>query len=103
MTIVNDLAGLGRQHFTLRAMGLLKRVSRAIQDNYPEMMAKTIIIRAPWIFTAIWRVAKGFLDQKVLDKIDICGSNFLPVLEKHIDRRWVGEKGGKHRFPTRFA
>ena len=54
------------------------------------MMAKTIVIRAPWIFTAIWRVVRKFLDAKVLDKIDICGSNnFLPVLEKHIDREWI--------------
>ena len=112
ITIINDLHGLGRQHFTMRIIQLLKKVSRAIQDNYPEMMAKTIVIRAPWIFTAIWRVVRKFLDAKVLDKIDICGSNnFLPVLEKHIDREWIpqylggdcatgGEAGGEEGRDT---
>ena len=44
------------------------------------------IVNAPMLFSGIWAVVKGFLDEKTRNKIKILGSGFLSTLEQHIDR-----------------
>ena len=41
------------------------------QNNYPEMLGASMIINAPWIFTAIWAVAKIWIDKNTCEKIKI--------------------------------
>jgi hypothetical protein len=40
-------------------------------------MGKLFIINAPFYFTGIFAVIKGWLDEKTRRKINILGSNFL--------------------------
>merc|ERR1711874_111085 len=59
-TIVEDLHGLGLQHFNLSALQKWKKCVRISQDYCPEMVKRIIIIRAPWIFPTIWNIAQHF-------------------------------------------
>jgi hypothetical protein len=34
------------------------------------------IVNAPMLFTGVWAVVKGFLDQRTRDKIKIMGGKF---------------------------
>ena len=41
-------------------------------------MGNMFIVNAPMLFSGIWAVVKGFLDEKTRNKIKILGANFLP-------------------------
>jgi len=49
-------------------------------------MGNLYVVNAPMLFSGIWAVVKGFLDEKTRGKIKIIGGNFLPTLEEHWDR-----------------
>ena len=66
--------------------GLCKLAAQVGSDYYPEIMGNLFIVNAPMLFSGIWAVVKGFLDEKTRGKIKIIGSNFLPTLEEHWDR-----------------
>jgi len=50
------------------------------QDRYPEIMGKFFIINAPWTFTAVWTIIKGYLDEVTVNKIDIIGPAYRDKL-----------------------
>ena len=54
-------------------------------DYYPETLGNMFIVNAPMLFSGIWAVVKGFLDEKTRNKIKILGGNFLPTLEEYWD------------------
>ena len=35
----------------------------ASKDRYPEMLKRVLVIRAPWVFPAVWRIVRTFLDK----------------------------------------
>ena len=67
--------------------GLCKLAAQVGSDYYPEIMGNLFVVNAPMLFSGIWAVVKGFLDEKTRGKIKILGANFLPKLEEywHID------------------
>jgi len=54
--------------------------ARIGQDRYPEIMGKFYIINAPWAFTAVWTMIKGWLDEVTVNKIDIIGTAYRDKL-----------------------
>ena len=49
-------------------------------------MGNLFITNAPMLFSGIWAIVKGFLDEKTRSKIKILGSNYLQTLEQFVDR-----------------
>ena len=43
-------------------------------------MGRAFIVNAPFIFSALWAIIKGFLDERTRSKVRILGSDFLPAL-----------------------
>ena len=66
--------------------GLCKLAAQVGSDYYPEIMGNLFIVNAPMLFSGIWAIVKGFLDEKTRGKIKILGSGFLPTLEQSWDR-----------------
>ncbi|TPX57783.1 hypothetical protein PhCBS80983_g03595 [Powellomyces hirtus] len=64
---------------------LVKQVSAIAQNYYPEMLGKMYIINAPMLFTGVWSIVKGFLDEVTVSKINILGSNYKSKLLETID------------------
>jgi len=64
--------------------GLCKLAAQVGSDYYPEIMGNLFIVNAPMLFSGIWAVVKGFLDEKTRGKIKIVGGNFLPTLEQFL-------------------
>ena len=60
--------------------GLCKLATQVGSDYYPEIMGNLFVCNAPMLFSGIWAVVKGFMDEKTRGKIKIIGSNFLPTL-----------------------
>jgi len=79
-----DLAGVGvRQFWDVK--NYIGEASKIGQDRYPETMGKFYIINAPWGFSTIWNVIKGWLDPVTQAKIKILGSGFQKDLLENID------------------
>ncbi|CEO59861.1 hypothetical protein PMG11_04514 [Penicillium brasilianum] len=65
-TIIFDMT-----NFTLSNMDYtpVKFMIKCFEANYPESLGSVLIHKAPWIFSSIWSVIKGWLDPVVAAKI----------------------------------
>ncbi|ROT35816.1 hypothetical protein SODALDRAFT_328210 [Sodiomyces alkalinus F11] len=63
----------------------IKQASNISQNYYPERLGKLYIINAPWGFSYVWSVVKGWLDPVTVKKIHILGSDYSKELLKQID------------------
>ncbi|KAL4866906.1 hypothetical protein BDV12DRAFT_129311 [Aspergillus spectabilis] len=66
VTILFDMTG-----FTLSNMEYapVKFIIECFQDNYPESLGNMLIHNAPWVFSGIWRVIKGWMDPVIVSKV----------------------------------
>ncbi|KAF3389084.1 hypothetical protein F1880_004399 [Penicillium rolfsii] len=65
-TIIFDMT-----NFTVSNMDYtpVKFMIKCFEANYPESLGSVLIHKAPWIFSSIWSVIKGWLDPVVASKI----------------------------------
>ena len=80
-----DIGGFHLGLWTRSAINLLRITLEVTVDYNPEFMAKMFIINSPFIFTGVWSMIKGWLDEKVRRKISIVGKNYLPQLLEWAD------------------
>jgi hypothetical protein len=82
---------------TRDAMRYLKGIADVDSAHYPERLACNIVINAPRIFSATWRLIRSWLDPVTVSKIFILGpeSEWRPVLADKIDNTQLAlEYGG---------
>ena len=52
------------------------------------------IVNAPFLFTAIWTIVKGFIDEKTRKKINIIGGSYKKTLLAAVEAEnlpeWLG-------------
>ena len=82
---ITDLQNFSVTMMSSRLYALINKGAQIAGDNYPEQLGGIIICNAPWTFTAVWRIIKGFLDERTRNKISICSGDPLPELLKHVD------------------
>lgn len=74
----------------------IQRVSAISQNYYPERLGKMYLINAPWGFSTIWSVVKGWIDPVTAKKIHILGSGYQSELLAQIPAENLPvEFGGK--------
>lgn len=56
-----------------------------MENNYPELLGQVMIINAPLIFTSIFGVIKGWLDEPTRKKVQILGYKYQEKLFKYCD------------------
>jgi len=81
-----DLGGIGIKQFW-DVKGYVGEASKIGQDRYPETMGKFYIINAPWGFSTIFNVVKGWLDPVTQEKIKVIGSGYKKDLLENIDEK----------------
>ena len=64
---------------------MLKLAANVGSDYYPEIMGNLFVVNAPYLFSGVWSVVKGFLDERTRKKIQIMGSGWEKVLLEHVD------------------
>eukprot|EP00750_Incisomonas_marina_P025139 INCI5330.2.p1 GENE.INCI5330.2~~INCI5330.2.p1 ORF type:complete len:334 (+),score=57.36 INCI5330.2:113-1114(+) len=70
-----DLAGLGTKHMDRGFINEYLRSAIAFaSERYVEMVYRTLIVNAPWIFSAMWTMCKGFLNEAQRQKVRVCTS-----------------------------
>lgn len=78
--IFDLLDGSVRKMASKQCLSLLQMGAKLAQDYYPETMGAAYIVNAPFVFSALYAIIKGFLDERTRSKVRIMGSNFKPFL-----------------------
>ncbi|KAF8324063.1 hypothetical protein DL93DRAFT_91013 [Clavulina sp. PMI_390] len=78
-----DIDGVGLGGYW-NVSAYIKTASGIGQNRYPETMGKFYIINAPWSFSTVWGLVKGFLDPVTVDKIQILGKKYQKNLLEQI-------------------
>ena len=66
---VLDMTGGSVTTANKQTYGLAQLAAQVGSDYYPEVMGNMFIVNAPMLFSGIWAVVKGFLDEKTRNKI----------------------------------
>jgi len=82
-----DMTGGSISTANSQTYGLCKLAAQVGSDYYPEIMGNLFVVNAPMLFSGIWAVVKGFLDEKTRGKIKIIGSNYMATLEQYLELR----------------
>ncbi|XP_070579551.1 SEC14-like protein 1 isoform X2 [Ptychodera flava] len=74
-TCIVDLEGLSMRHLWRPGVRALLRVIEVVEANYPETMARLLIVRAPRVFPVLWTLISPFIDENTRKKFMIYGGN----------------------------
>lgn len=80
---VMDLKGVGLGKVG-SVYGYVKQASAISQNYYPERLGKLYLINAPWGFSSVFNIIKGFLDPVTVQKIHVLGTGYYAELEKQV-------------------
>ena len=95
LTII-DLTGGGISTFNSQTKALFQLAAKVGGDYYPEIMGNLFVTNTPMVFSGIWAVCKGFLDEKTRNKIKLCGGDFKKKLLDFLDNEQIPDfLGGK--------
>lgn len=90
---IMDLKGVGLSQVS-SVYSYVKSASVISQNYYPERLGKLYLINAPWGFSSVFGVIKGFLDPVTVQKIHVLGANYHKELEAQVS---------KENLPTIFG
>ncbi|KAI9932736.1 hypothetical protein MW887_008986 [Aspergillus wentii] len=97
-TIVFDMT-----NFSLANMDYtpVKFMIKCFEANYPESLGAVLVHKAPWIFSGIWSIIKGWLDPVVAAKVHFTKN--AQDLEKFIPRNRImkeldGEEDWEYKY-----
>ena len=76
---IMDLKGVGISRVS-SVYGYVKQASAISQNYYPERLGKLYLINAPWGFSSVFSVIKGFLDPVTVQKIHVLGTGYQTEL-----------------------
>ena len=74
MITVLDMAAMKLSGNDKRFMKALGRSSREAEVRYPQLLALTVPINAPFFIGLLWGIGKRFLPARTLAKMRFCGS-----------------------------
>lgn len=97
--ILFDMTGFSLKNADLNAV---KFLAKSFEANYPESLTAIWVHKAPWIFNAVWKIIKGWLDPVVASKIHFTKST--SDLEQFIDKKHIPKDlGGLDDFTPEYV
>lgn len=82
---VMDLKGVGLGN-AASVFGYIRQASAISQNYYPERLGKMYLINAPWGFSSVFSIVKGFLDPVTVKKIFVLGAGYQSALLEQIPK-----------------
>lgn len=65
----------------------VKMVARNCEENYPDMLGFCFVINASFLFSSVFNLVKGFMEEETRSKIKILKDNYqkelLELVEPH--------------------
>lgn len=97
-SILFDMSGFSMKNADLHAV---KFLATSFEANYPECLSHIWIHKAPWVFNAVWRIIKPWLDPVVASKITFTSK--INDLENYIDNQDIPMRlGGADDFKMEY-
>lgn len=98
MTVVVDLHGLSWHMLNVKAAPKYKHCVRIMEDNFPELVKRIVVVRAPRLASTMWKVLSKFFDEGTRNKIYIADEgSTMETLSKIVDPKWIPRAlGGDH-------
>ncbi|EEH17323.1 hypothetical protein PABG_07484 [Paracoccidioides brasiliensis Pb03] len=90
---IMDLKGVGITRVP-SVYGYVKQASAISQNYYPERLGKLYLINAPWGFSSVFNVVKGFLDPVTVQKIHVLGSGYEAELLAQVPKENLPKEFG---------
>ena len=80
----------------------VKFMIKCFEANYPESLGVVLVHKSPWIFNAVWKIIRGWLDPVVASKVHFTRNldelaEFVPL--DHIPH----EEGGKDPWTYNYV
>ncbi|EGV63881.1 phosphatidylinositol transfer protein csr1 [Yamadazyma tenuis] len=98
-SILFDMTGFSLANVDLHAVRFL---TAAFEANYPEYLGAVLIHKAPWIFSTVWKIIKGWVDPLVATKIHF--TNTYEQLTMFINDKHIPESlGGTDRYRPEYV
>lgn len=72
---IMDLKGVGISKVS-SVYSYVKQASAMSQNYYPERLGRLYLINAPWGFSTVFSVVKGWLDPITVEKIHVLGAGY---------------------------
>lgn len=82
---VMDLKGVGLSKVS-SVYSYVQKASAISQNYYPERLGKLYLVNAPWGFSSVFSVVKGFLDPITVAKIHVLGTGYQAELLKQVPK-----------------
>ncbi|KAJ5924188.1 hypothetical protein N7466_008375 [Penicillium verhagenii] len=79
--VLFDMTGFGLSNMEYPPV---KFILKCFEANYPESLGVMLIHNAPWIFSGIWKLIRGWMDPDIAAKVQF--TNSADDLTKFIDR-----------------
>lgn len=93
-----DMTGFSLKNADFAA---IKFLATAFEANYPECLGAIWIHSAPWVFNAVWKVIRGWLDPVVALKIHF--TKTAEDLEAFVSREYIPKSlGGDDEFNMKY-
>ena len=83
--VILDMEGIGLGILTGKVKQFMGIASELAQNYYPETLYKMFLINTSFFFSAVWTIAKGFIDAKTRDKVNVEKSSYQKKLLEYID------------------
>ncbi|EQL33066.1 hypothetical protein BDFG_04813 [Blastomyces dermatitidis ATCC 26199] len=90
---IMDLKGVGITRVP-SVYGYVKQASAISQNYYPERLGKLYLINAPWGFSSVFSVVKGFLDPVTVQKIHVLGAGYEAELLAQVPKENLPKEFG---------
>lgn len=92
-----DITGFSIGMMNKQMYAFVGRASKIAQDYYPEQLGQLMICNAPMLFTGVWAIIKGWLDERTREKIQILGGGYKKKLLEYVDEdQLIDFLGGKN-------
>lgn len=73
----------------------IREITQIGQNYYPEVMGKMMIVNAPYMFSGIWKIVSGMIDENTRKKIDVLSEKeSVPKIMEVIEPRYVPKSLG---------
>ncbi|KAJ5666573.1 hypothetical protein N7462_010982 [Penicillium macrosclerotiorum] len=80
----------------------VKFILKCFEANYPESLGIMLIHNAPWVFSGIWRLIRGWMDPDIAAKVNF--TNSAADLAKFISRdQLVDDLGGNEKWKYEYV
>ncbi|KAJ5156339.1 hypothetical protein N7492_009142 [Penicillium capsulatum] len=87
--VVFDMTGFGLSNMEYPPV---KFILKCFEANYPESLGIMLIHNAPWVFSGIWKLIRGWMDPDIAAKVNF--TNNVNDLAKFIPRNQIPKELG---------